>query len=298
MTIGLPVRNGERFIGRAIESVLAQTLGDFELVICDNVSDDRTVEIVRAYAERDPRVRLVQNEENIGQIGNMNRVVELARGEYFRWTGDDDWFEPDYLEKSVAYLEEHPEFIAVTCYVKYFDDDGNEFYAEYTGERMESLDPVRRFDRMLRLLVSDYRYSDTHYALYRTSALKRTQLLRVAFAPDRILSAELALLGPFGHMPECLFYRRRVPAAYNRANRMKVLHKAYNPDNPEVLRPSTFRLAANINALVSGAELTPVQALLCRAAVARFATVRYAQVTPFKLRRQARDLLRRQPRQA
>ena len=298
VSIGLPVRNAERFIRRAIESVLAQTFSDFELVICDNVSDDGTVEIVREYAERDARVRLCQNEANIGQIRNMNRVFELSRGEYFRWTGDDDWFDREYLEKSVAYLEDHPEFIAVTCYVKYSDDDGNEFYAEYTGERMESFDTARRFDRLLHLLVSDYRYSDTHYALYRASALKQTDLLPFVYGPDRVLSAQLVLVGPFGHIPECLFYRRRVPAHYSRVNRVKALHPAYNPDNPEALRPSTLRLAASINALLSDAALTPVQELKCRASVARFAAVRIAKKFPGEARFRLRMLLRGPPKEA
>ncbi len=287
VSIGLPVRNGERFIGRAIESVLAQDFSDFELVICDNVSDDGTIEIVRGYATRDSRVKLFENERDIGQIANMNRIFEVAKGEYFRWAGDDDWFEPDYLSKSVAFLDEHPDFIAVSTYIKYSDDDGHEFYAEYTGERMESPDPVRRFVRMLWLLQADYRFADTHYAMYRSSALKQTRLLPVAFATDMLLAAELSLIGRFGHVPECLSYRRRVPEYYDEKEMLRAL---YNPEQPEELRPSTRRLCANYNALVSAAPLTAAQKATCRVAIARFFGVAELRALDGRARKFARRL--------
>jgi len=287
VSVGLPVRNGERFIGRAIDSVLAQDYPDLELVICDNVSEDRTVEIVRDYASRDPRVKLFENERDIGQIANMNRVFELSTGEYFRWTGDDDWFERDYISKCVAFLDEHPDFIAVSTYIKYSDDDGHEFYAEYTGERMESPKPERRFARMLWLLQADYRYADTHYAMYRSSALKQTGLLPVAFATDQLLAAELSLLGRFGHVPECLSYRRRVPAYYDKK---ETLHALYNPDQPEELRPSAVRQCVNFHRQVERAQLSLGQKAVCGAAIARFLCVAESRLAVRRLRSAARRL--------
>jgi glycosyltransferase involved in cell wall biosynthesis len=267
VSIGLPVRNGEKYIGRAIDSLIAQDYQDFEVVICDNASDDATPDIVRGYAARDPRIKFHENGRDIGQIANMNRVFELASGEYFRWTGMDDWFEPNYISKSVEYLDLEPCVIAVSTYIKYSDDGGNEFYTEYTGERMESPEPHRRFSRMLWFFQVDYRYYDPHYAMYRRSALQQTRLLQVAFGPDNILSAELSLVGPFGHIPECLSYRRRVPAAYDDK---EVLHALYHPDQPHALRPSASRLCSNFNVLVSTAPLTGFQKAVCRGAIARF----------------------------
>ena len=95
VSFAIPVRNGERFLGRALDSLLAQDFDDFEIVVCDNASTDKTPEVMRRYAERDRRVRCTRNEEDIGQIENFNRVYELARGEFFRWMGADDWLEPD-----------------------------------------------------------------------------------------------------------------------------------------------------------------------------------------------------------
>ncbi|MGA9263256.1 MAG: glycosyltransferase family A protein, partial [Desulfobacterales bacterium] len=95
VSFAIPVRNGERFLGRALDSLLAQDFDDFEIVVCDNASTDKTIEVMRRYAERDPRVRCILNEEDIGQIENFNRVYELSRGEFFRWMGADDWLEPE-----------------------------------------------------------------------------------------------------------------------------------------------------------------------------------------------------------
>ena len=267
VSIGLPVRNGETYIVRALDSLLAQDYSDFEVVICDNASDDATPGIVRGYATRDPRIKFHENGRDIGQIANMNRVFELASGEYFRWTGVDDWFEPNYISKSIEYLDREPGVIAVSTYIKYFDDDGNEFYTEYTGERMESPEPHRRFSRMLWFLQADYRYYDPHYAMYRRSALQQTRLLQVVFLTDQILAAEMSLVGPFGHIPECLSYRRRVPAAYSDS---EVLHALYHPDQPDELRPSLSRLCSNFDVLVSTAPITGFQKAFCRGAIARY----------------------------
>jgi glycosyltransferase involved in cell wall biosynthesis len=288
VSIGLPVRNGEQFIGKAIESVLAQDYSDLELVICDNASDDSTPDIVRSYVVRDPRVKLHQNESDLGQIENMNRVFELASGAYFRWIGADDWFEPNYISTCTAHLDRHPKLIGVSTYIKYFDDDGNSFYYEYTGERLESPHAHRRFSRMLWLLSSDYRYCDPHYTMYRRTALEKTHLCQVAFAPDRILAAEVSLVGPIGHIPECLAYRRRVPSDYSQRD---FLHRRYRPDEPDKLRRSWGRLSANFNRLVSAAPLTGYQKAVCRAAIARF----FFKTERRALKRRARHVIRGVP---
>src|SRR5216683_3445975 len=82
VSIGLPVYNGERFLPPAIDSLLAQTFKDFELILSDNASTDRTEQICRDYAACDPRVRYFRNETNIGPLRNFLRVVELSSAEF------------------------------------------------------------------------------------------------------------------------------------------------------------------------------------------------------------------------
>ena len=264
VTIGLPVYNGERFMGRAIESLLSQDYQDLEIVICDNVSTDSTAEIVSRYAANDSRIRFYENDRNIGQEPNMNGVFELGSGEYFRWMGDDDWLEADCISQCVAYLERHPEDIAVSTYIKYHDDDGNEYYAEYEGERLESRRASRRFSRMLRLLRADYRYYDPHYNLYRRSALGKTHLLQAVYRSDGILAAELSLLGPFGHIPECLAHRRRIPENYEDYSE---LTKRNHPDSEIEMHASLVRLSAAFNVVVEAAPLSVAQKTECRYAI-------------------------------
>src|SRR5439155_18261545 len=85
VSIGLPVRNGEKYLRQALDSLLAQTFADFEIVVCDNCSTDSTGRICRAYAARDRRVRYVRNGRDIGPADNYTRCFELSRGRYFRW---------------------------------------------------------------------------------------------------------------------------------------------------------------------------------------------------------------------
>src|SRR6266849_10693746 len=90
VSIGMPVYNREKYVGASIEAHLNQTYTDFELVITDNASTDRSDEICRAFAAKDSRVKYYRNPQNLGAAGNYNRCFELSVGEYFRWTLSDD----------------------------------------------------------------------------------------------------------------------------------------------------------------------------------------------------------------
>ena len=90
ISVGMPVYNGEAYIEIAIQSVLDQSFGDFELLISDNASTDRTEEICRDFAAQDPRIVYSRNEENIGAAPNYNRLVDVASADYFRWSNADD----------------------------------------------------------------------------------------------------------------------------------------------------------------------------------------------------------------
>src|SRR5882762_1549884 len=113
ISIGLPVYNGENFITDALESILGQTYTDFELIISDNASTDRTEALCKSYAARDPRIRYWRNAENLGAARNFNRVFELSSGEYFKWTAHDDVLAPDYLEKCIEASDRDPSVVLV-----------------------------------------------------------------------------------------------------------------------------------------------------------------------------------------
>jgi glycosyltransferase involved in cell wall biosynthesis len=214
VSFAIPVRNGERFLGRALDSLLAQDFDDFEIVVCDNASTDKTPEVMRRYAERDPRVRCILNEEDIGQIENFNRVYELSRGEFFRWMGADDWLEPAYARKCVAVLDTRPDAVGVTTQWRFMDDAGRVRSIDVPGPRVDAPTPYQRLCLTLRLLQNPQSLLfDPIYSLIRREALQRTGLLPINPWTDRLLAVELGLLGSFCHLDDCLSTRR---AAFER----------------------------------------------------------------------------------
>jgi glycosyltransferase involved in cell wall biosynthesis len=214
VSFAIPVRNGERFLGRALDSLLAQDFDDFEIVVCDNASTDKTPAVMRRYAERDPRVRCILNEEDIGQIENFNRVYELSRGEFFRWMGADDWLEPEYARKCVAVLDTRPDAVGVTTQWRFMDDAGRVESIDVAGPRVDAPTAYERLCLALRLLQNPQALLfDPIYSLIRRDALQRTGLLPINPWTDRLLAVELCLLGSFCHLDDCLSTRR---AAFER----------------------------------------------------------------------------------
>jgi glycosyltransferase involved in cell wall biosynthesis len=100
--------NRERYIAAAIESVLVQTFSDFELIVTDNQSTDATFEIARNYAGKDSRIRVFQNESNLGQFGNRNRAASLARGEFLKYHDSDDVMYPYCIAAMLGPLAAEP----------------------------------------------------------------------------------------------------------------------------------------------------------------------------------------------
>ena len=107
VSVLLPVFQTEQYIGEAIESVLNQTFTDWELVISDNASTDRTVDVVKRY--EDSRIRLVRQPRNLGMVANWAWVAREGRGELGCVLGADDVWEPAHLERKVGLLARHPE---------------------------------------------------------------------------------------------------------------------------------------------------------------------------------------------
>ena len=124
VTIGLPVYNGENYLAEAIESLLSQTFTDFELVICDNGSTDRTEQVCRAFAARDARIRYYRESQNRGLAWNFSRTFELARGRYFKWQAHDDLCGPTLLERSVEALDRDPALVLACARRTIIDHDG------------------------------------------------------------------------------------------------------------------------------------------------------------------------------
>ena len=206
VSVGLFVYNGERFIEEALQSILNQTFTDFELIISDNASTDRTGEIAQAYAKRDDRIRYYRNEKNIGAGWNARRVYELATGKYFRWATADDLLEPDLLRRCVEILENDPDCVVAHARTKEVDENGS-FIKNYVQPmRTDYDDPVARFREMM-LFGGDRCYQI--YGVMRMSALRQIPPQGIYVNADGVLLARMSLLGRFYEVPEYLFINRR-----------------------------------------------------------------------------------------
>jgi len=260
VSFGVPVRDGEDTIRRCLDSILAQEFEDFEVVISDNASDDRTPEILQQYAARDVRIRLFMNDEDIGQIENCNRVVHLSRGEYFRWVGADDWLEPGYASTCVAALDADPRAIVVTTYFGLHDDRGQSYYEKFQGEYLESDLPERRFARMLWFFHAGASRYEPLYSMMRREVLARTGLLRMMTNADFMLAAELSLIGRFFHVPELLFHRSW-PLALSLDEKKRLTR--YNPQRQQDLPSSVWRFLRVLDCIIRAAPLGSWQRARC-----------------------------------
>jgi glycosyltransferase involved in cell wall biosynthesis len=204
VALGMPVYNGENYLREALDDILAQTFRDFELVICDNASTDRTGEICREYAARDPRIRYVRNSSNIGGSPNFNRVFALSDGEYYAWVAHDDRRAPTYLERCVAVLDREPDVSVCFTGTRDIDERGQPLP---TAPFTLPTDRPRARDRFRALIRLDHKLEPI-YGLFRTDVLRRGPLEGSYADSDRVLLAETALAGPFRQVPAELFYRR------------------------------------------------------------------------------------------
>ncbi len=125
VSLFIPVYNTELFIAQTIESVLAQTFTDYELIIVDDCSTDSSYEICKSYADRDPRIKLYRNEQNLGMMPNWNRGISLATGKYFMKLDADDLIHKEFVERSFRILEEKEHVGLVCCRYVNIDASGN-----------------------------------------------------------------------------------------------------------------------------------------------------------------------------
>lgn len=237
VSIGVPVYNGERFLQRALDSLLAQTYTDFELVISDNASTDSTLLICEDYARRDDRVRVLRQNRNIGAPRNWNFVATQARGEYFKWATANDEVAPTMLERCVAELDRDPTAVlcqGVTCLI----DEVSEKREPYA---LDLALPEGSPSERLRSLCQKLALNNGQSGLIRTSALRRTHFDRPYPGGDFVLMAELALLGKFIVVPEVLLYRRMGPATFSRSLRGSQLRDFYAPESKLADGPSPLR---------------------------------------------------------
>lgn len=251
VTIGMPVYNAGRHLREALDSLLAQTFGDFEVVISDNASTDDTAAIVQEYAARDARFRLVRQEANRGAAANFNIVFELARGRYFKWFAHDDRLEPTYLARCVDVLDrEAPRVVLVFPQRVEIAEDGAMMGLDRKVRWYEAAPPYDGISLARSMLIPDRRYPELVFGLAPTDVLRRTGLVGAFHGADLVLVMELRLLGQFRHIAEPLFINRL-------HERRAVAEEAawYDPHRAHRLRRPGWRLLRERLAAVRRADV-------------------------------------------
>lgn len=176
LSIGLPVLNGERFIAEALDSLLEQEFTDFELIVSDNASTDRTNAIVEGYASGDARIRHVRLERRHGAAYNFNLVARLGRGRYFKWAAHDDVCGPRFLGSCVAALDRDPTAVLSYPRAVQIDADG---------------DVTKQFP------AYDYAFEDRPSARVHSFLTQRPACLEAYGVMRRDTLLDTRLIGPF-----------------------------------------------------------------------------------------------------
>lgn len=207
VAIGMPVYNGERWLARSVGALLAQTRGDFTLIISDNASTDATERIARELAAADPRVHYHRNPGNIGVFRNYDRAFHLSRSRYFKWASCSDLCAPGFLAECIAELERRPEAVLAYPSTALFTAEPGDGPDYPSDPDLREPDPVARFRRVL----VELRLNNAFNGVYRADALRRTQLNGEYMGSDIVVVAEMALAGTIVRLPQRLFFRRMTP---------------------------------------------------------------------------------------
>lgn len=226
VSIGLPAYNGEKDIEGALDSLLGQDFTDFELIISDNASTDRTGEICERCRDRDKRVKYYRYPQNVGAIRNFNRVFELSSGDYFMWAACDDTWEKNYISSCVKALDDDP--LAALCYsvTNFVADDGSILEEWRDTFSVEQDSGVQRYLN----LIANLNWCNCFYGLIRRSMLNRTKLYQDNnSAGDVVLLAELVLEGKFIQLEEALFNRHKPKQIENFEEHIAGLEKRVSP---------------------------------------------------------------------
>jgi glycosyltransferase involved in cell wall biosynthesis len=223
VSVGVPVFDGENYVAEALDSLLAQTYEDFELIISDNASTDATEEICRAYACRDSRIRYVRNEANVGAAKNFNQLVALAKGEYFKWAAHDDLCGAQFLERCVDALDRDASVVLSYPWQKAIDGGG---VPVQDFEPMPRLGSEKAHERFFECVCVPHDQNAV-FGVVRTAALRETRLIGTYMSADRVLLGELVLLGRFYEIPEFLFFKRHHPQQHWRVHETRRSRQAW-----------------------------------------------------------------------
>lgn len=257
VSVGLPVKDGLRYLPATLDALLAQTFEDFELVISDNASSDGTEALCREYAARDPRVKYHRSDEDRGVMWNFDRVVRLARAPLFKWASHDDLHAPTFLERCVEVLDADPG--VVCCHTRTRKIDGKGRPIEDAPDPTLESDggALPRASDRFRDVILHANYGVRSYGVIRIDALRSCAPLLPVYGSEKVLMAELALYGRYHDVDETLFFER-IHARASQSLETKEEQQAFA--DPRRVGLPTFPRLRLLGGYVSAIRRAPISA--------------------------------------
>ena len=208
LSIGLPVYNGERYLQKALASLLTQDFEDFELIISDNGSSDQTEAICRDFARKDRRIRYFRSDENRGATWNFRRVFELSEGDFFKFAAYDDECYPTMLRRCMEIFRVNdPNVALVYTLSERIDENSNVFLPDGVANWDRVATTAKTPHERLAHVIWRALYGHAHYGVIRSSFLRRARPYGCITA-DWMILAELGMMGKIIEVPEVLFRLR------------------------------------------------------------------------------------------
>lgn len=248
VSVAMAAHNAARFLKETAVTIFAQTHPPQEIVVCDDASDDDTVDILEAIAARHPELRVVRNAKSLGGYGAMNRAVRETQGDYVAVYHADDLYAPTLIARQVAYLDAHPDAGAVLCLDKFIDDAGREYArlalpADLAG--VTSFDTGSLLNAVLRHKCTFLR---TPSVMFRREAFESVGGFdqdRFGIAADLDMWLRLSLEWSVGLIPEYLYsYRHHREQWSRRYAHMRTAPEAFfGAVDRHLSRPGVRRLA-------------------------------------------------------
>jgi len=203
VSIGMPVFNAEKHLEKALDSILAQTCNDFEVVISDNASTDKTPQICLEYLRKDGRLRYYRSDRNLGAAWNFNRVFKLSSSPYFKWAAHDDIIAPNFLFDCVNVLDSDHSVVLCHSKTARCNEFGQVVGTYDNGSVTDSPKPQTRF----RAILDRKGFPWMIFGVFRRDALKQTRLFQDYIGSDWNLPGEISLVGRIVEIPQYLLFR-------------------------------------------------------------------------------------------
>lgn len=202
VSVLMPVYNEERFIGRAIKSILSQSYRNIEIIISDNSSLDETLEICESFKKIDNRIKIFVQEKNIGMINNEVFLTKKINGDFFMWAPADDFWDKNFIRSGVYFMLENKQ--AISCF-------GKSFYFINNFEIFKNLnEPIYLSDEKYKRIKSflSYQINDILlYGIHRSNIESNFPPSKKIFSPEILQIYNILIAGKYYGVPNMIFYK-------------------------------------------------------------------------------------------